>query len=67
MRCKGSYLLRSAKIISRCILVVGSSVLRPIKRIFVGTVSDYCAKHVECSDILVKQKVEDTPEDPIDD
>ncbi|XP_057869744.1 universal stress protein A-like protein isoform X1 [Cryptomeria japonica] len=49
------------------ILVVGSRGLGPVQRIFVGTVSDYCAKHAECPVIVVKRKVEDTPEDPVDD
>uniref|UniRef100_A0A0D6R6K2 UspA domain-containing protein n=1 Tax=Araucaria cunninghamii TaxID=56994 RepID=A0A0D6R6K2_ARACU len=49
------------------ILILGSRGLGPVQRIFVGTVSDYCAKHVACPVIVVKRKVEDTPEDPVDD
>lgn len=49
------------------ILVVGSRGLGPFQRVFVGTVSEYCSKHVNCPVIVVKRKPEDTPQDPVDD
>lgn len=36
-------------------------------RVFVGTVSEFCAKHAECPVITIKRSVAESPEDPIDD
>lgn len=49
------------------ILIVGSRGLGPVQRIFVGTVSEYISKHADCPVLVIKRKVEDTPEDPVDD
>ncbi|KAI8541473.1 hypothetical protein RHMOL_Rhmol08G0063600 [Rhododendron molle] len=48
-------------------LVVGSRGLGPFQRVFVGTVSEFCAKHAECPVITIKRKVDEAPQDPIDD
>lgn len=49
------------------ILIIGSRGLGPVQRIFVGTVSEYISKHADCPVLVIKRKVEDTPEDPVDD
>ncbi|KAH7851553.1 hypothetical protein Vadar_013286 [Vaccinium darrowii] len=49
------------------LLVVGSRGLGPFQRVFVGTVSEFCAKHAECPVITIKRKVDEAPQDPIDD
>ncbi|KAL0920840.1 hypothetical protein M5K25_010011 [Dendrobium thyrsiflorum] len=49
------------------LLVVGSRGLGPFKRVFVGTVSEFCAKHAECPVITIKRKPADAPPDPVDD
>ncbi|KAG0451535.1 hypothetical protein HPP92_026177 [Vanilla planifolia] len=49
------------------LLVVGSRGLGPFQRVFVGTVSEFCAKHVECPVITIKRKPDETPADPVDD
>ncbi|KAH7280125.1 hypothetical protein KP509_37G052900 [Ceratopteris richardii] len=48
-------------------LVLGSRGLRTIQKIFVGTVSEYCVKHVDCPVLVVRRKQEDAPEDSIED
>ncbi|XP_022134070.1 universal stress protein A-like protein [Momordica charantia] len=48
-------------------LVVGSRGLGPFKRVFVGTVSEFCVKHAECPVITIKRGEDETPEDPVDD
>ncbi|CAK9308879.1 unnamed protein product [Citrullus colocynthis] len=48
-------------------LVVGSRGLGPFKKVFVGTVSEFCAKHAECPVITIKRMADETPEDPVDD
>ncbi|WOK95471.1 universal stress protein A-like protein [Canna indica] len=48
-------------------LVVGSRGLGPFQRVFVGTVSEFCAKHAECPVITIKRKADEAPQDPIDD
>lgn len=49
------------------LLVVGSRGLGPFQRVFVGTVSEFCAKHAECPVVTIKRSVEETPQDPVDD
>ncbi|GAB4849210.1 hypothetical protein Ancab_004020 [Ancistrocladus abbreviatus] len=49
------------------LLVVGSRGLGPFQRVFVGTVSEFCVKHAECPVITIKRRVEETPQDPVDD
>ncbi|KAJ4961949.1 hypothetical protein NE237_021859 [Protea cynaroides] len=49
------------------LLVLGSRGLGPFQRVFVGTVSEFCAKHAECPVVTIKRKLEETPEDPVDD
>lgn len=58
---------REVKKIHPDILIVGSRGLGPVQRIFVGTVSEYISKHADCPVLVIKRKVEDTPEDPVDD
>ncbi|XP_028772279.1 universal stress protein A-like protein [Neltuma alba] len=48
-------------------LVVGSRGLGPFQRVFVGTVSEFCVKHAECPVITIKRRVDETPQDPVDD
>ncbi|KAF6155444.1 hypothetical protein GIB67_019970 [Kingdonia uniflora] len=48
-------------------LVVGCRGLGPFQRVFVGTVSEFCQKHVNCPVIVIKRNAEDTPRDPADD
>lgn len=48
-------------------LVVGSRGLGPFQRVFVGTVSEFCVKHVECPVITIKRRADEAPEDPVDD
>ena len=36
-------------------------------RVFVGTVSEFCAKHAECPVLTIKRHAEETPQDPVDD
>ncbi|KAK8939991.1 Universal stress protein A-like protein [Platanthera guangdongensis] len=49
------------------LLVVGSRGLGPFQRVFVGTVSEFCVKHVECPVITIKRRPDEIPQDPIDD
>ncbi|XP_043704327.1 universal stress protein A-like protein [Telopea speciosissima] len=49
------------------LLVVGSRGLGPFQRVFVGTVSEFCAKHADCPVVTIKRKVNETPSDPVDD
>ncbi|XP_058091791.1 universal stress protein A-like protein [Magnolia sinica] len=49
------------------LLVVGNRGLGPFQRVFVGTVSEFCVKHVDCPVITIKRKAEEAPEDPVDD
>ncbi|KAK1404434.1 Ethylene response protein [Heracleum sosnowskyi] len=49
------------------LLVVGSRGLGPFQRVFVGTVSEFCAKHAECPVVTIKRSAEETPQDPVDD
>ncbi|KAI5665520.1 hypothetical protein M9H77_15373 [Catharanthus roseus] len=49
------------------ILVVGSRGLGPFQRVFVGTVSEFCAKHAECPVITIKRSAAESPQDPVDD
>ncbi|KAF3444648.1 hypothetical protein FNV43_RR14341 [Rhamnella rubrinervis] len=49
------------------LLVVGSRGLGPFQRVFVGTVSEFCAKHAECPVITIKRDASETPQDPVDD
>ncbi|KAF3794654.1 Universal stress A-like protein [Nymphaea thermarum] len=49
------------------LLVVGSRGLGPFQRVFVGTVSEFCTKHADCPVVVIKRKVNETPEDPVDD
>ncbi|XP_023536734.1 universal stress protein A-like protein [Cucurbita pepo subsp. pepo] len=39
------------------LLVMGSRAFGPIKRMFLGSVSNYCTNHVECPVIVVKDKL----------
>ncbi|BFG19416.1 hypothetical protein CerSpe_056900 [Prunus speciosa] len=39
------------------LLVMGSRAFGPLKRMFLGSVSNYCANHVQCPVIIVKGKV----------
>ncbi|KAI8032834.1 Universal stress protein A-like protein [Camellia lanceoleosa] len=48
-------------------LVVGSRGLGPFQKVFVGTVSEFCAKHAECPVITIKRKADEAPQDPVDD
>ncbi|XP_010251238.1 PREDICTED: universal stress protein A-like protein [Nelumbo nucifera] len=48
-------------------LVVGSRGLGPFQKVFVGTVSEFCAKHAECPVITIKRKADQAPQDPVDD
>lgn len=48
-------------------LVVGSRGLKAVHRVFVGTVSEHCTKHVACPVVVIKRKAEETPDDPVDD
>lgn len=36
-------------------------------RVFVGTVSEFCAKHAECPVITIKRSAAESPQDPVDD
>lgn len=36
-------------------------------RVFVGTVSEFCAKHAECPVLTIKRRADETPQDPVDD
>lgn len=36
-------------------------------RVFVGTVSEYLVKHVDCPVVTIKRKADEAPHDPIDD
>ncbi|XP_022939760.1 universal stress protein A-like protein isoform X2 [Cucurbita pepo subsp. pepo] len=56
-----------AKRVQPDFLVLGSRGLGPFKKVFVGTVSEFCAKHAECPVITIKRREDETPEDPIDD
>ncbi|XP_038886595.1 universal stress protein A-like protein [Benincasa hispida] len=38
------------------LLIMGSRAFGPIKRMFLGSVSNYCTNHVECPVIIVKDK-----------
>lgn len=49
------------------LLVVGSRGLGPFQKVFVGTVSEFCAKHAECPVITIKRSAEESPQDPVDD
>ncbi|KAG6553945.1 hypothetical protein Mapa_004862 [Marchantia paleacea] len=49
------------------ILILGSRGLGPLQRIFVGGVSDYCAKKAECPVLVIKRRPEDMPEDASED
>ncbi|XP_052195702.1 universal stress protein A-like protein [Diospyros lotus] len=49
------------------LLVVGSRGLGPFQKVFVGTVSEFCAKHAECPVITIKRKADEAPQDPVDD
>ncbi|XP_010243048.1 PREDICTED: universal stress protein A-like protein [Nelumbo nucifera] len=48
-------------------LVVGSRGLGPFQKVFVGTVSEFCAKHAECPVVTIKRKADEAPEDAVDD
>ncbi|KAF5203404.1 Universal stress protein a-like protein [Thalictrum thalictroides] len=48
-------------------LVVGCRGLGPFQKVFVGTVSEFCQKHVECPVIVIKRKPNEMPQDPVDD
>nr|DAD34569.1 TPA_asm: hypothetical protein HUJ06_005209 [Nelumbo nucifera] len=48
------------------ILVTSSSFSFTFK-VFVGTVSEFCAKHAECPVITIKRKADQAPQDPVDD
>ncbi|KAF8010974.1 hypothetical protein BT93_J1570 [Corymbia citriodora subsp. variegata] len=49
------------------LLVMGSRGLGPFQRVFVGTVSEFCAKHAECPVITIKRSADEAPQDPVDD
>ncbi|KAL7190370.1 hypothetical protein ACSBR2_022613 [Camellia fascicularis] len=49
------------------LLVVGSRGLGPFQKVFVGAVSEFCAKHAECPVLTIKRAADETPQDPIDD
>ncbi|GLT33236.1 hypothetical protein SLA2020_078400 [Shorea laevis] len=49
------------------LLLVGSRGLGPFQRVFVGTVSEFCAKHAECPVITIKRSENEAPQDPVDD
>ncbi|XAR58199.1 hypothetical protein NMG60_11026612 [Bertholletia excelsa] len=49
------------------LLVVGSRGLGPFQKVFVGTVSEFCAKHAECPVITIKRHANEAPQDPVDD
>ncbi|XP_061350069.1 universal stress protein PHOS34 isoform X2 [Gastrolobium bilobum] len=38
------------------VLVMGSRAFGPIKRMFLGSVSNYCAHHAQCPVIIIKEK-----------
>ncbi|OAY64103.1 Universal stress protein A-like protein, partial [Ananas comosus] len=48
-------------------LVLGCRGLGPFQRVFVGTVSEFCAKHADCPVITIKRKANEAPQDPVDD
>ncbi|PIA40576.1 hypothetical protein AQUCO_02500349v1 [Aquilegia coerulea] len=48
-------------------LVMGCRGLGPFQKVFVGTVSEFCQKHVECPVIVIKRKPNEMPQDPVDD
>ncbi|KAI3452440.1 hypothetical protein Pfo_009104 [Paulownia fortunei] len=48
-------------------LVVGSRGLSPFQKIFIGTVSEFCAKHADCPVIAIKRSASQTAEYPVDD
>ena len=56
---------------STTVFILSSSMRFPLSnllcRVFVGTVSEFCAKHAECPVITIKRKPDETPEDPVDD
>lgn len=41
--------------------------LNMTRRVFVGTVSEFCVKHVECPVVTIKRSPDETPQDPVDD
>ncbi|KAL2654205.1 hypothetical protein R1flu_022333 [Riccia fluitans] len=49
------------------ILLLGSRGLGPLQRIFVGGVSDYCAKKADCPVLVIKRRPEDMPDDASED
>ncbi|GMP30317.1 hypothetical protein CsSME_00005035 [Camellia sinensis var. sinensis] len=49
------------------LLVVGSRGLGPFQKVFVGAVSEFCAKHAECPVLTIKRAADETPQDPVDD
>uniref|UniRef100_A0A5B7BCM5 Putative universal stress protein n=1 Tax=Davidia involucrata TaxID=16924 RepID=A0A5B7BCM5_DAVIN len=49
------------------LLVVGSRGLGPFQKVFVGTVSEFSAKHAECPVITIKRSADEAPQDPVDD
>ncbi|KAL3686114.1 hypothetical protein R1sor_004136 [Riccia sorocarpa] len=49
------------------ILILGSRGLGPLQRMFVGGVSDYCAKKVDCPVLVIKRRPEDMPDDASED
>ncbi|KAL0351016.1 UNVERIFIED_CONTAM: Universal stress protein A-like protein [Sesamum radiatum] len=48
-------------------LVLGSRGLGPFQKVFVGTVSEFCAKHADCPVIAIKRNAAETPQDPVED
>ncbi|KAM7506619.1 hypothetical protein LguiA_017072 [Lonicera macranthoides] len=58
---------REVKRVQPDLLVVGSRGLGPFQRVFVGTVSEFCVKHVECPVVTIKRSPDETPQDPVDD